>query len=62
MKIYTVEYVSIIERKVQCAVEAESEEEAIQKAKDGDIIDDDEDSAPEDCIEVRDHRIVEEEE
>lgn len=49
---YEVTYRHLIERSVTAIVEAESEEEAIQKAIDGDYIVSDEDDAPEQGIEI----------
>jgi hypothetical protein len=51
---YEVTYRHIIERSVTSIVEADSEEEAIQKAVDGDCLYSDEDDAPEQGIEIKD--------
>jgi hypothetical protein len=50
---YIVSYDHVVERHITCVVEATSEEEAEQKAYEGDTIDTDEDNAPEDGIEIK---------
>ena len=62
MKRYTVTYTDIIERYITCTVLADSEEEAIENVKNGIFEDDDSDVAPEDCIESKDHNVINEEE
>lgn len=56
---YTVQYVHVIERTETCTVEADSEEEAIQKAKDGDYEDEDA-GGPEQGLETKDYKVIEE--
>lgn len=58
MKKFEVEFVHVIERTVTCSVFADSEGEAIQKAKDGEWDDSDEDDCPENGIETKDYKIV----
>lgn len=55
---WDVKFKHIIEREVTCVVEATSKEEAIQKAKSGDWVDNDEDCAPEDGIETKDYKCL----
>ena len=52
MKKYEVVYKHLIERTVTCIVEAETEDEAEQKARDGEYEDSDEDCAPEQGLEI----------
>ena len=56
---YYVQYTHLLERTVTCTVEAESGEEALQKAKDGNELDSDEDMAPEQGLETKDYMIIE---
>lgn len=53
---WEMKYTHVIERKITCIVEADSEEEAIQKGYDGDYLESDEDDCPEDGIEIKDKR------
>lgn len=55
---YTVKYTHVIERKITCEVEADNEHDALDKARECDVIDSDEEFAPEDGIEMKDFRIV----
>lgn len=59
MKKFEVQYVHIIERTVTCLVKANSKEEAIEKAKNGDYECDDEDECPEQGIETKDYIALE---
>jgi hypothetical protein len=51
---YEVTYVHVIERTITALVEAHSEDEAIEKAQHGDVLNSDEDEAPEEGIEIKD--------
>ena len=62
MKKYEVTYTHVIEREITALVEANSEEEAIEKCQNGDFIQDDEEFAPEQGIETKNYRAVEVEE
>lgn len=55
---YEVSFTHLIERYVTCVVEADSEEEAIAKAKDGEYIDSDEELCPEQGIETSNYEIA----
>lgn len=55
MKHFVVTFTHVVERKVTALVEASSEEEAIRKAQNGDIIADDEDVAVENSVETKDY-------
>lgn len=59
---YEVTYTHVIERTITSLVEADSEEEAIEKAVDGEVLSSDEDLAPEQGIEIKDKCAVELEE
>lgn len=52
---YTVTYTHVINRRESCTVEANSEEEALEKAADGDTLDEKE--LYENGIEIKDYRI-----
>lgn len=58
---YVVKYIHLLEREVHCVVVADSEEEAIQKAQDGDVIESDENEAPEQGIETSEYEVVSQE-
>lgn len=60
MNKYTVSFTHVINRYVTCEVLADSEKEAIEKAKECDWEDCDEDMCPEDGIETLDYKIVKE--
>lgn len=53
MSKYEVTYTHVIEHFITAVVEATSEDEAIQKAIDGDCITDDADDAPQQGVEIR---------
>ena len=55
---YEIEFKHLLERTVTCFVEADSEEEAIEKAQDGEYEDYDEDSSSEQGIETGDYTVV----
>lgn len=46
MKRYEVQFIHTLEQEITCVVEADSEEQAIEKAKKGEWIDSDEEFAP----------------
>lgn len=55
---YEIEFKHLVERTVTCIVEANDEEEALTKAKDGDFEETDEDLCPEQGIETTDYVIL----
>ena len=52
---YTVTYTHVVNRRESCTVEADSEEEALSKAADGDTLDEEE--LYEHGIEIKDYKI-----
>jgi hypothetical protein len=58
MKIYEIEFIHVIERLETVVVVAKDDNEAIQKAKDGDWIETVYEDAPEEGVETKDYEIV----
>ena len=56
---YQVTYKHVIERTVTAIVEADSEQEAGQKARDGDFEESDEECCPEQGLEIKDIEVIE---
>jgi hypothetical protein len=57
---YFVKFTHVVEREVVCEVNAESESEAIKKAKDGNYESDDEEFCVENSIETKNYKIIKE--
>lgn len=55
---YEVQFIHVLERTVTAVVEADSEADAIEKAKQGEIIEDDDLEAPEEGLETRDYKVL----
>lgn len=60
MKKYKVQYTHVFEQQVTCIVEAISEEEAKEKARDGEYDFNTEETSPEDGLEIKDIYILKE--
>ena len=59
MKTFVVKFTHVIERHITCEVEAETAGQAIEKARECDWIDSDEEFAPDEGIETKNYRVLE---
>jgi hypothetical protein len=55
---YTVTLTQVVERRITCEIESESKVKALARAKKFDWEDSDEETAPEDIIEVKDVKVI----